>query len=104
MITMITTIFDYEFMRNAFIATTIVGIVAGAVGYFLVLRGETFAGHALAHVGFPGATGAVLIGLSPILGLSLFTVLAGIGIGLLGEKAHRDVAIGLVLTLSLGLG
>ena len=101
---MITTIFDYEFMRNAFIATTIVGIVAGAVGYFLVLRGETFAGHALAHVGFPGATGAVLIGLSPILGLSIFTVLAGIGIGLLGEKAHRDVAIGLVLTLSLGLG
>ena len=101
---MITTIFDYEFMRNAFIATTIVGIVAGAVGYFLVLRGETFAGHALAHVGFPGATGAALIGLSPILGLSIFTVLAGIGIGLLGEKAHRDVAIGLVLTLSLGLG
>ena len=101
---MITTIFDYEFMRNAFIATTIVGIVAGAVGYFLVLRGETFAGHALAHVSFPGATGAALIGLSPILGLSIFTVLAGIGIGLLGEKAHRDVAIGLVLTLSLGLG
>ncbi len=50
--------FDYDFMRNAFYACTIVGIVAGAVGYFLVLRGETFAGHALAHVGFPGATGA----------------------------------------------
>ena len=101
---MITTILDYDFMRNAFMATTIVGIVAGAVGYFLVLRGETFAGHALAHVGFPGATGAVLIGLSPILGLSLFTIVAGIGIGLLGSKANRDVAIGIVLTLSLGLG
>ncbi|HTJ58992.1 MAG TPA: metal ABC transporter permease [Devosiaceae bacterium] len=101
---MIASILDYEFMRNAFIATTIVGIVAGAVGYFLVLRGETFAGHALAHVGFPGATGAVLIGISPILGLTFFTVIAGVGIGLLGSKAHRDVAIGLVLTLSLGLG
>ena len=55
------TMFDYEFMRNAFYACTIVGIVAGAVGYFLVLRGQTFAGHALAHVGFPGATGAGLI-------------------------------------------
>jgi zinc/manganese transport system permease protein len=100
----ITTILDYDFMRNAFLATAIVGIVAGAVGYFLVLRGETFAGHALAHVGFPGATGAVLIGASPILGLSLFTVLAGIGIGILGNRANRDVAIGLVLTLSLGVG
>lgn len=98
------TMFDYAFMRNAFAACTVVGIVAGAVGYFLVLRGQTFAGHALAHVGFPGATGAGLIGLSSFLGLTAFTVLAGIGIGLLGERAHRDVAIGVVLTLSLGLG
>jgi zinc/manganese transport system permease protein len=98
------TMLEYEFMRNAFAASAIVGIVAGTVGYFLVLRGQTFAGHALAHVGFPGATGAGLIGLSPFFGLTAFTVAAGIGIGLLGERAHRDVAIGIVLTLSLGLG
>jgi zinc/manganese transport system permease protein len=97
-------IFDYEFMRNAFAAATIVAIVSGAIGYFLVLRGETFAGHALSHVGFPGATGAALLGLSPFLGLTLFTVIAGLGISLIGEKANRDVAIGLVLTMSLGLG
>ena len=96
--------FAYDFMRNAYAACTIVGIVAGAVGYFLVLRGETFAGHALSHAGFPGATGAVLIGVSPFLGLAAFTLLAGVGIGLLGEKAQRDVAIGVVLTASLGLG
>ena len=96
--------FAYEFMRNAFAACTIVSLVAGAVGYVLILRGETFAGHALSHVGFPGATGAVLIGVSPFLGLTVFTVLAGVGIGLLGEKAQRDVAIGIVLTFSLGLG
>ena len=98
------TMFDYEFMRNAFYACTVVGMVCGAIGYFLVLRGQTFAGHALTHVGFPGATGAGLIGLSPFFGLTVFTVIAGIGIGLLGERAHRDVAIGIVLTLSLGLG
>jgi zinc/manganese transport system permease protein len=97
-------IFDYEFMRNAFAASTIVAVVAGAIGYFLVLRGETFAGHALSHVGFSGATGAVLIGVSPLVGLTAFTILAGLGISLVGEKAHRDVAIGLVLTVSLGLG
>ena len=97
-------IFDYEFMRNAFAAATIVAIVSGAIGYFLVLRGETFAGHALSHVGFAGATGAALLGLSPFAGLTLFTIFAGLGIGILGQRANRDVAIGLVLTVALGLG
>ena len=58
-------IFAYDFMQNAFAASGIVAVVAGAVGYFLVLRGQTFAGHALSHVGFAGATGAVLFGLPP---------------------------------------
>ena len=97
-------IFAYEFMRNAFAASTVVAVVAGAIGYFLVLRGETFAGHALSHVGFAGATGAVLVGLSPFLGLTAFTMLAGLGISIVGQRANRDVAIGIVLTLSLGLG
>jgi zinc/manganese transport system permease protein len=96
---------DYDFMRHAFAAATIVAIVAGTVGYFLVLRGQTFAGHALSHVGFTGATGAVLIGVPPLWGLVLVTMFAGVGMGLLGEKiAQRDVAIGLVLAFSLGLG
>jgi zinc/manganese transport system permease protein len=96
---------EYDFMRHAFAAATIVAIVAGIVGYFLVLRGQTFAGHALSHVGFTGATGAVLIGAPPLWGLVIVTVAAGIGMGLLGEKlAQRDVAIGLVLAFSLGLG
>ena len=96
---------EYDFMRNAFAAAAIVAIVAGAVGYFLVLRGQTFAGHALAHVGFTGATGAFLVGITPLWGLVLMTVCAGIGMGLLGERlAQRDVAIGIVLALSLGFG
>jgi zinc/manganese transport system permease protein len=96
---------DYDFMRHAFAAATIVAILAGTVGYFLVLRGQTFAGHALAHVGFTGATGAVLVGIAPLWGLVVMTVAAGIGMGSLGERlVQRDVAIGLVLALSLGLG
>lgn len=96
---------EYDFMRNAFAAAAIVAVVAGAVGYFLVLRGQTFAGHALAHVGFTGATGAVLIGVAPLWGLVAMTVLAGIGMGVAGEQlAQRDVAIGLVLALALGFG
>jgi zinc/manganese transport system permease protein len=98
-------VLDYEFMRNAFAAATIVAVVAGSVGYFLVLRGQAFAGHALSHVGFTGATGAVLIGATPLLGLILATTVCGIGMGLMGERLHqRDVAIGIVLALALGFG
>jgi zinc/manganese transport system permease protein len=101
----ISTMFEYEFMVNAFAASTIVALLSGVVGYFLVLRGQTFAGHALAHVGFTGATGAVLVGISPLWGLVALTVAGGIGMGFLGERLHeRDVAIGIVLALSLALG
>ena len=97
--------FEYDFMQNAFAAAGIVAVTAGLVGYFLVLRGQSFAGHALSHLGFTGATGAVLIGAPPLWGLILVTVAGGIGMGLLGERfAQRDVAIGIVLTVSLGLG
>jgi zinc/manganese transport system permease protein len=97
--------FDYDFMRNAFAAASVVSVVSGLVGYFLVLRGQTFAGHALAHVGFTGATGAVLIGAAPLWGLVVTTVLAGAGMGFMGERlAQRDVAIGIILAVSLGLG
>jgi zinc/manganese transport system permease protein len=99
------TMFMYDFMQNAFAAAGIVAVVSGLVGFFLVLRAQTFAGHALSHVGFAGATGAVLFGLSPLWGLIVLTLAAGIGMGLLGERLHqRDVAIGIVLAMALGLG
>ncbi len=95
----------YEFMRNAFAAGTMVAIVAGLVGYFLVLRALAFAGHALSHIGFAGATGAVVIGVTPIIGLLVFTVGAGAVMGALGQRLRgRDVAIGIVLAWMLGLG
>jgi zinc/manganese transport system permease protein len=97
--------FEYEFMRSAFAAAGCVALVAGPIGYFLVLRGQSFAGHALAHVGFAGATGAILLGLPPIAGMMVLTVLAGLGMGMFGERLpNRDVAIGLVLAAALGLG
>src|SRR3569623_278463 len=97
--------FQYDFMINAFAAAGIVAVVAGVVGFFLVMRGQTFAGHALSHIGFAGATGAGLIGLSPLWGLVGFTVIAGIAMGAMSERISiRDVAIGVVLALALGFG
>ncbi|HXD46412.1 MAG TPA: metal ABC transporter permease [Pseudolabrys sp.] len=97
--------FAYDFMINAFAAAGIVAVVSGIVGFFLVMRGQTFAGHALSHIGFAGATGAGLIGLAPLWGLVGFTVAGGIVMGLLSDRiSNRDVAIGVVLALSLGFG
>ncbi len=101
----ITDMFAYDFMNNAFAAAGIVAVVSGIVGYFLVMRAQTFAGHALSHIGFAGATGAGLLGLAPLWGLVGFTLAAGIVMGLLGERiSNRDVAIGVVLALALGFG
>ena len=96
---------EYEFMRNAFMAGTAVAIVGGAVGFFLLLRNLTFAGHALSHVGFAGAAGSMLLGINALWGLLAFTLAAGIAMGLLGERLRgRDVAVGIVLSLALGMG
>ena len=98
-------LFHYEFMVHAFEAGTIVAIVAGAIGYFVVLRGSAFAAHALSHIGFAGATGAVVVGISPVFGLLAFTLASGAIIGALGNRLRgRDVTIGIVLAWALGLG
>jgi zinc/manganese transport system permease protein len=67
---------EYPFMVNAFRAGTIVAVLAGPVGWFMVLRRQTFAGHTLAVVGFPGGAGAVLLGLSATYGLFAFALAA----------------------------
>ncbi len=98
-------IFHYQFMQHAFEAGTAVAIIAGIVGYFVVLRRSSFAAHALSHIGFAGAAGAVLLGVSPVFGLLTFTSGGGIGMAILGPRsANRDVQIGTVLAFMLGLG
>lgn len=97
--------FHYGFMQHAFEAGTIVAIIAGIVGYFVVLRRSSFAAHALSHIGFAGAAGAVVAGASPVYGLLLFTTAGGTAIATLGRRAaQRDVHIGIVLAFLLGLG
>jgi len=98
-------VLQYPFFQHALLAGSFVAIIAAVVGYFLVIRGLTFAGHALAHVGFAGAAGAVLLGINPLWGLLAFTLGAGTGIGLLGKEIRgRDLAIGILMTFALGLG
>lgn len=93
------------FMRNALIGGTIVAFAAGVMGYFIVVRQTAFAAHALAHIGLPGATGAVLLGLPVTFGLGVFCVGGALVIGYLGNRAsERDVVTGTVLSFAMGLG
>ena len=98
-------IFQYPFIQNAFLAGSMVAGISGILGYFLVVRGLTFAGHALSSIGFAGAAGAVLVGISPVLGLLVSTLGASLAISVLGrEIRERDIAIGVIMTFALGLG
>jgi zinc/manganese transport system permease protein len=88
---------------------TVVAILAGAVGYFVVLRGQSFAAHMLSQVGFPGAAGAVLIHASPVAGLIAFCVAAALGVAAMGRRLGggrraESAAVGTMLAFSLGLG
>lgn len=98
-------ILQYSFIQNALLAGICVAVVAAVAGYFMIVRGLTFAGHALPNIGFAGAAGAVLLGIDPVFGLFAFTIGAAIGISILGERLNeRDTAIGVIMTLALGLG
>jgi zinc/manganese transport system permease protein len=89
----------------ALVASAVVAALSAAVGYFVVLRGLAFAGHAVTDIGLTGGAGALLVGLDPLFGLLAFSIGAAAAVGALGERAReRDLATGLVLALALGIG
>ncbi|MBW3094998.1 metal ABC transporter permease [Bifidobacterium sp. 64T4] len=93
------------FMTNAFIAGLCIALAAGVMGYFTIVRHSTFAAHALAHIGLPGATGAVLLGLPVSLGMGVFALGGALVIGALGKRvSEREIATGTVLAFATGLG
>ncbi len=95
----------YTAIQHALIAGSLVAVIAAITGYFLVVRGMTFTAHALPNVGFAGAAGAVLFGLAPIVGLLTFSISAAITIALLGKQIReRDIAVGIIMAFTLGLG
>jgi zinc/manganese transport system permease protein len=100
---------QFHFMQNALLVGTLVAILAGAIGYFVVLRGQSFATHMLSQVGFPGAAAGVLVHTSPVLGLIVFCVAGALGIGWTGRsvdagRRSESAAVGSILAFSLALG
>lgn len=92
------------FMVNTWVVATIVAPVAGVVGFFVVLRGSAFPAHAIPKGAFAGAAGANLIGINPLVGLGVFSLLAALGIGALSRRGRADAVTALALVLMLALG
>ncbi|HEY8304850.1 MAG TPA: metal ABC transporter permease [Solirubrobacteraceae bacterium] len=102
-------LFAYQFMVNALEAGTIVAVMAGVVGWYMVLRRQSFAGHTIAVMSFPGAAGAALAGVPLALGSYLACGIAALAIGRSGGAAGRgrggeSAAIGVVQVGGLALG
>jgi zinc/manganese transport system permease protein len=93
-----------SYMMNTWIAASVVAVIAGVAGFFAVLRGSTFAAHAIPNGAFAGAAGASLLGINVIWGLAAFAVAGALGIGAVGRRARLDVVTALMLVLMLGLG
>lgn len=99
------TLWHYAFVQHALLAGVVTAALAGVVGTIVTARNMSFAVHGLAEVGFTGAAGAVLIGVSPGIGVLATTFSAAVAIGLLGVRLRdRDVAIGSVQAFGVGLG
>jgi zinc/manganese transport system permease protein len=93
-----------SFMTNAWLSGTIVAVLAGVVGFFVVLRAASFAAHAIPNGAFAGAAGANLVGLNPLVGLISFALVAALSIGATSRRSRSDVATALSLVMMLALG
>ena len=91
-------------MTNTWLAASVVAVVAGVVGFFTVLRGSSFAAHALPNGAFAGAAGAALVGASTLAGLAVFSVGGALAIAALGRRARHDVATALAVVAMLATG
>jgi zinc/manganese transport system permease protein len=98
----------YQFMVNALEAGAIVAVMAAIVGWFMVLRRQTFAGHTLSLMAFPGGTGALLIGVSAAAGYFVFSAAAAIvialGAGSRAARGHESALTGTVQAFGLACG
>jgi zinc/manganese transport system permease protein len=102
---MFTQLLAEHFVHTALWAGAVAAVVSGAIGVFVVARGMSFAVHAISELGFPGAAGALVIGINPVIGILGGSLLAGLLLGLLSLRGReRDSAIGAVLAFGLGVG
>jgi zinc/manganese transport system permease protein len=96
---------NYAFMQNAYLVGTLIAVVSGFVGVFIVARRMSFLAHTLSEIGFAGAAFGLFMNWSPLLGMLFFTIMAALAIGQLGVQENRsDSLISAVSAVAIGLG
>ncbi|WP_413301075.1 metal ABC transporter permease [Bacillus sp. 1P10SD] len=97
--------FQYDFMQHAFVAGTLVAVMCGVIGVYVIARGVSFITHMFSEIGFAGASFAIYMGWNPFNGLLLFTTTSALAIGQLGTKVfRRDLSTNVIVSIFLGLG
>ncbi|TMN21556.1 metal ABC transporter permease [Lentibacillus cibarius] len=99
-------LFDYEFMRRAFITSVVVGIICGIIGSFIVLRGMALMGDAIAHAVLPGVAISYMMGINYFYGAAVIGILSALGIGIINQNSRvkSDASIGIVFSAAFALG
>ena len=97
---------QFDFMRRAFLAVIVVGLVAGFLGTYVVVRGIAFISDAIAHAVFPGVVIAYLLGRGVFVGAAVFGLLTAFGLGAITQtrRVREDAAIGVLFAGAFALG
>ncbi|WP_283679319.1 metal ABC transporter permease [Lentilactobacillus sp. Marseille-Q4993] len=98
--------FSLDFMRNAYVAGTLIAIVSATIGVFVIARNMSFMTHTLSEIGFAGASFAIFMGWMPLVGMLTFTTISSIMVGQLSSKveSRREAVISAISGLFIGLG
>ncbi|NBI28894.1 metal ABC transporter permease [Chengkuizengella sp. YPA3-1-1] len=99
-------VMEYEYMQRAFLTSVIVGIICGAIGCFIILRGMALMGDAISHAVLPGVALSYVLGINFFFGAVISGVLTTIGIGYISQNSRikNDIAIGIMFTFAFAIG
>ncbi len=99
-------VFQYDFMRNATIAGLLAAVACGTIGSYVVLKRMVFISGGISHASFGGIGLGYFLGINPVLGALIFTVISSIGMGLLTKKTRlpEDTVIGILWAMGMALG
>lgn len=104
--TFISGLVEYQFLRNALVTSVAIGIVAGAIGCFIILRGMSLMGDAISHAVLPGVALSYIFGINFFIGAIIFGLLASVLITYISHHSivKSDTAIGITFSAFLALG
>ena len=96
----------HTFLMRALITAILIGITAGIIGSFVILRGLSLMGDAIGHAVLPGVALSFLFGINPVIGAVVFGLIASTFIGIVSDKTvlKKDTVMGVVFTSFFALG